>query len=155
MTKDKLRKKYIEKRIALSAQEVLQKSSAIFKNLQKIEKLHGIKSASVYIAFGNEVDTTSIVKKLNTDGVSVHVPKYLRGKWTLGKKGFDIAILPGVAFDTRGVRLGYGKGVYDKLLAKSRAIKIGLAYDFQITDKLPKEKHDLVMDYVVTEKRII
>ena len=54
-----------------------------------------------------------------------------------------------------GVRLGYGKGVFDRLLADSKALRVGLAYDFQIVDELPREKHDLVMDLVVTEKRII
>lgn len=67
----------------------------------------------------------------------------------------DVSILPGVAFDLQGVRLGYGKGVFDRLLAHSKAFKIGLAYDFQVVDELPKEEHDLVMDLVVTEKRII
>lgn len=67
----------------------------------------------------------------------------------------ETAIIPGVAFDKRGVRLGYGKGVFDKLLLNSKAFKIGLAYDFQIVDKLPKEAHDLIMDLIVTEKRVI
>ena len=53
------------------------------------------------------------------------------------------------------MRLGYGKGVFDKLLSKSKALRIGLAYDFQIVDEIPQEKHDLVMDLVVTEERVI
>ena len=66
----------------------------------------------------------------------------------------DVSIIPGVAFDKKGVRLGYGKGVFDRLLAKSQAFKIGLAYDFQIVDELPREKHDLVMDIVESEKKV-
>jgi len=53
------------------------------------------------------------------------------------------------------VRLGYGKGVYDRLLSKSNALKIGLSYDFQVLEKLPKEKHDLEIDILVTEARIL
>lgn len=88
------------------------------------------------------VDTPDVSKNaaLHTSGV---------------KLDLDVAIFPGVAFDQKGVRLGYGKGVFDKLLAKSKAFKIGLAYDFQIVDKLPKEEHDLAMDLVITEKRVI
>ena len=67
----------------------------------------------------------------------------------------DVAIIPGVAFDKKGTRLGYGKGVFDRLLAKSKDFRIGLAYEFQIVDTLPKENHDLVMDMVVTENRLI
>ena len=66
----------------------------------------------------------------------------------------EVAILPGLAFSKSGVRLGYGKGVFDRLLAKSKAIRIGLAYDFQLVDKIEKEKHDLLMDMVVTEKKV-
>jgi len=67
----------------------------------------------------------------------------------------EVAIIPGVAFDRRGVRLGYGKGVYDRLLSKSNALKIGLAYDFQVVDEIEKEEHDLLMDLIVTDKRVI
>ena len=77
------------------------------------------------------------------------------GTTTVDPQSIDVAVIPGVAFDKRGVRLGYGKGVFDRLFSKSKAFKIGLAYDFQIVEELPKEEHDLVMDLVVTEKRIV
>lgn len=67
----------------------------------------------------------------------------------------NAVIVPGVAFDIEGHRLGYGHGFYDKLLKRLRAVKIGLAYDFQIMDKLPRESHDEKMDIIVTEHRII
>lgn len=71
------------------------------------------------------------------------------------KLDLNVAIIPGIAFDQKGVRLGYGKGVFDRLLGNSKAIKIGLAYDFQIVDMLPKEAHDLAMDLVITEAGVI
>ena len=77
-----------------------------------------------------------------------------RGLDTIDPQKIDLAIVPGVVFSTDGVRLGYGKGVYDRLLKESGAIEIGLAYEFQIVNKLPKEKHDLLMDFVITEKKI-
>ena len=86
----------------------------------------------------------------NTPGV-----KSRRYSESTPEVSLDVAIIPGLAFDKRGVRLGYGKGVFDRLLAHSKAFKIGLAYDFQVVDKLPKETHDLVMDIVVTEKRFL
>lgn len=69
----------------------------------------------------------------------------------------DIAIVPGVAFDESCGRLGWGAGVYDKLLAshKIHALKLGLAFEIQIIDKVPIENSDVYMDAVVTEKRLI
>jgi 5-formyltetrahydrofolate cyclo-ligase len=64
----------------------------------------------------------------------------------------DMAIIPGLAFSIRGERLGYGKGVYDRLLFKLNAIKIGVCFDFQISRKLPVEQHDIPMDIIFTDK---
>jgi 5-formyltetrahydrofolate cyclo-ligase len=68
----------------------------------------------------------------------------------------DLALIPGVAFDTLGYRLGHGAGYYDKLLARMRpdAARVGLAFECQIVDELPIEPHDMPMDYVVTESTI-
>ncbi|MBI3341770.1 5-formyltetrahydrofolate cyclo-ligase, partial [Candidatus Curtissbacteria bacterium] len=66
----------------------------------------------------------------------------------------DVVAVPSLAFDIHGYRLGYGKGVYDQLLNGSKTIRVGLAYDFQIMDKLPNEPHDLRMNFVVTEKKV-
>ncbi|MFO7830425.1 MAG: 5-formyltetrahydrofolate cyclo-ligase [Desulfuromonadaceae bacterium] len=70
---------------------------------------------------------------------------------------FDIIIVPGVAFDRFGNRLGYGKGFYDRYLPQCRAqcVFIGLAYDFQLEDRLPCERHDVYLDYVITNKETV
>ncbi len=62
----------------------------------------------------------------------------------------DIIIVPAVAFDTNGNRLGRGKGYYDKLLGNSGALRIGIGYDFQILDILPTDNHDIRMNYIFT-----
>jgi len=67
----------------------------------------------------------------------------------------DLMVVPGVAFDRNGYRLGYGKGYYDRFLSEKQTFSIGLAYEFQILDKLPRGKHDRIMDAVATEDRII
>ncbi|GIM46319.1 5-formyltetrahydrofolate cyclo-ligase [Collibacillus ludicampi] len=65
----------------------------------------------------------------------------------------DLIFIPGVAFDRRGGRLGYGGGYYDRFLPQLRkdAVKIGLAYDLQIIDHVPAEPHDIILDGIVTE----
>jgi len=65
----------------------------------------------------------------------------------------DIVVVPAVAFDLQGHRLGYGKGYYDRFLKKTKAVKVGVAYDFQIVEKLPAEQHDIPVDLIITPAR--
>lgn len=79
-------------------------------------------------------------------------------------KGIDLLLIPGVAFDLQGNRLGYGKGFYDRLLrsyldALPRPQRSGniiaLAYEEQVVERIPSEAHDVRMDTIITDKRII
>ena len=69
----------------------------------------------------------------------------------------DLVIVPGIAFDKRGHRVGYGRGHYDRLLEKldKKIKKMALAFDFQLIDRVPEEKHDVPMDFIITENEII
>lgn len=68
----------------------------------------------------------------------------------------SLIIVPGVAFDPQGNRLGFGKGFYDRFLPRApQALKVALAYDFQLIHRLPREPWDIKMDYIITESRII
>ena len=67
----------------------------------------------------------------------------------------DLWIVPGVAFDTQGNRLGFGGGVFDRLMAGTKGIKVGLAFDFQVVDELPTDDTDQPVDIIITEKRTI
>ena len=70
--------------------------------------------------------------------------------------GNTVVFVPGVVFDKKGGRMGYGKGFYDRFLCKfPNAIKIGLAFAEQIAESgLPREEHDILMDYVITDERM-
>ncbi len=70
-------------------------------------------------------------------------------------KRLDLALVPGLAFDAQGHRLGRGKGHYDRLLAGFTRMKIGVAFDFQIVTEVPREPHDVALDAVVTPTRWI
>ena len=76
---------------------------------------------------------------------------------TIDIKNLDVVIVPAVAYDKNCYRLGYGGGFYDRFLENLRddAVTIGIAFDLQIFDKVPKEPHDAQLDYIVTESRII
>lgn len=180
MDKVALREEYLRLRRGLHKEEVLEKSSKICKKLLKLPILKTAKTVSAYLPINNEVETKQIIDSLIRGGKRVFVPQFANYEYRFSefkdwddlaqgplgilqpKKAsqisadkLDVAILPGVAFDKRRVRLGYGKGVFDQLLEGSKACRIGLAYYFQIVEKLPREKHDLTMDVIVTEGAII
>lgn len=71
-------------------------------------------------------------------------------------KDLDVVIVPAVAYDKNCYRLGYGGGFYDRFLEnlKKDTITIGIAFDLQVFDKIPKEPHDAQLDYVITESKI-
>lgn len=99
---------------------------------QEISSLDELKSARFGL-MEPEYDTERIV-----------APEYL-----------DLMMVPGVAFDRQGNRLGFGGGYYDRYLAHCDATSVGLAYGFQIVDDIPTEGHDVRMDGLVTENEAI
>ena len=67
----------------------------------------------------------------------------------------EMVVVPGVAYDMNGRRVGRGKGFYDRLLRDTHAIKIGIAYDFQIVDEIDNDEHDIDMDIILTDRRCV
>lgn len=174
--KEKIRKELLQKRKNLSTYEVLKRSNEIIKNLENLREFKEAEKIACYISFNNEVFTHGLIKKyikekkilvpvVNKERKEIELS--LLADWkdlSQGAYGIlepreklivndaDIIIVPGIAFDKRGNRIGYGEGYYDRLLSKLKAIKIALAYDFQVLEKLPEEEHDIKMDMIVTEK---
>jgi len=68
---------------------------------------------------------------------------------------FDLVLVPGVAFDLGGNRLGRGRGFYDRILAAASGVKCGVAYDFQLLDKIPMEAHDARVKFIFTPRRCV
>ncbi len=145
----------------------------------RLAAIKNAKTVLVYLPVNNEVNTYSIIDYLLRAHKTVVVPRFTDSNYYFGKlnnlnklelgpfnipqpkvfkridsKMIDVAIIPGVAFDQKGYRLGYGKGVFDRLLSDCDAIKIGLAFDFQIIGKVEGEAHDIKMDIVVCEKKV-
>lgn len=79
-----------------------------------------------------------------------------RGDRKIDPRQLDLIVVPGVAFDTQGGRLGHGKGFYDGLLCQVRAdaVLVGLAFECQLFPKIPMMPHDVYMNRVITEKAI-
>ena len=70
----------------------------------------------------------------------------------IAPEALDFVVVPGLAFDRSGRRLGHGKGYYDRLLARSPAVRAGLCYDAQVFPEVPAGPRDAVMDWLVTER---
>lgn len=69
--------------------------------------------------------------------------------------GFDLILVPGLAFDRSGGRLGRGRGYYDRFLAAASGLKAGVCFDDQLVGDVPREAHDVAMDVLVTPSGII
>jgi 5-formyltetrahydrofolate cyclo-ligase len=68
---------------------------------------------------------------------------------------FDLVLVPGMAFDLHGNRLGRGLGFYDRILTEASGIKCGVAYDFQLLETIPTEPHDAKVDFIFTPSRCV
>lgn len=178
--KDIIRNQMRARRRALSAEEIQVKSAAIHSALFSLDVFKKADTVMVYVSAFKEVDTHTIINYLAENGKKTVVPisntadhtitpSYIDGLHSL-KRGaygilepkeikyanhFDVILVPGVAFDEKCSRCGFGAGYYDRLLSKCCAVKIGLCYDFQIVKNLETDIHDIPMDIVISERRII
>jgi 5-formyltetrahydrofolate cyclo-ligase len=84
---------------------------------------------------------------------SIREPK--TGCAEIAMSRLDLILVPGVAFDLCGHRLGRGRGFYDRLLAETRGVKCGIAFEEQITGEVPMEAHDLQMNFILTPTRCV
>lgn len=181
--KNEIRRRLLNPRLNLSPGDMDQKSREITKKIiaggffsKTVNKI------AAYLPVKNEVNTSDIINFAIESEIEVYLPKYFAnsneyklarfeswegletGPYGIAQPASDetvdanevgLVFVPGVAFDKKGVRLGYGKGVYDRLFANSGATLVGLAYEFQVVGRLPRADHDLRMDLVGTEKRIL
>jgi 5-formyltetrahydrofolate cyclo-ligase len=94
------------------------------------------------------------LEQLEIDPWGLSSPPPGHSAWIEALETIDLVIVPGIAFDARGRRLGFGGGYYDRFLAGIRAPKIGLTYGCLMLDEVPHEAHDVAVDVVVTENAV-
>ena len=177
LSKQELRKIMLEQRRGLSQEKVASGGVCLLQTLLAEGHLTGVKTAFVYVGAKNEVSTLPLLSHLLKNGVRVCVPKTfsngymeawevkdLERDFSLGKFGIlepttgvvvpvneiELAIVPGVVFDKKGNRIGYGGGYYDRFLQTGNAMKkIGVCYDFQMADTLETESTDIPIDALI------
>ncbi len=201
--KNEIRNRILDRRNALSLEEMNEKSAAIFERLCTLRQYEHAKIVLAYMDYRNEVMTRGFIKRCGRDGKRVALPKVecrndfkalsdgdkqvfvltntlavyeineVEADTLPGFKGIlepksavlnrldpteiDLAVIPGVAFDYRRHRVGYGAGYYDRFLLKLRSdcVNVGVAYSLQLVERIPAGKHDLPMDIVVTEDKCV
>lgn len=153
---------------ALEVFERLEKSAA-FLMADKILMYHSLPDELPTIEFLNKWGSRKRFFLPRVNGVNLEILPYDQSRLELGSfqieepqgdeltdpSELELVIVPAVAFDRRGNRLGRGKGFYDRFLQSTKATKIGVGYDFQLFEELPAEEHDVPMDIIITQSEYI
>jgi 5-formyltetrahydrofolate cyclo-ligase len=182
--KSTLRRRLLAVRAALPKAERRAASAAACARLATLPEILGARRVAAYAAYATELDIDPFLRALLQQGVEVYLPwvdhddlglaqvrdldRDLAPGWRgvrepqAGRRhaedphGIDVAIVPGIAFDRRGNRLGHGGGHFDRLLAGLRdgVPRIGVGFEAQVVHAVPVEAHDRRLDAVVTESGV-
>jgi 5-formyltetrahydrofolate cyclo-ligase len=185
--KKELRRKIQEARDCLAVEERDKLSARVAANLWSLPDFANARDVLFFISFRSEVNTVPMIERAIADGKTTCLPSTdmesrgmiasrvldMEADLVLGNydipeprpeairpvaaEDIDVVIMPGVAFDSGGGRLGYGGGYYDRFLEKCRpdCRLIALAFELQIVREVPRARHDRLIHIIVTEERII
>lgn len=185
-SKSDLRKIILNKRNNMSIDLVREKSKIITEKLFLTEEYKKSKTVFIYMDFKNEVITTGLINQMLNENKHVVIPytdtvntviipveiKDIKNDLKDSSFGYrepiaekvkeveigkiDLIIVPGVVFDKRLNRIGFGKGYYDRILIRKRedTRAVAIAYEYQVFDEIPSEAHDIKMDMIITEENI-
>jgi 5-formyltetrahydrofolate cyclo-ligase len=173
--KNELRKRIAAQRTGFQPLEEL--SRAIVEKLQGLELFQQAKTIGAYMPLPDEVNVTPLFQcwehqfyipafdeSIGGYRLAQYTPELKKGKFGIpepakpvwaGPDELDLILVPGVAFDLTGERIGRGGGFYDRLLPQYRAVRVGIGFGFQTLEKLPTEPHDCRLDWLVTESGIL
>ena len=178
LAKNKMRELLVQRRRVMSAQDCQMYSQQILDQLEKMTCFCEAKTVLLYYPIQNEVDVLPLVKKYKHEktllfpvshrhGMTVHPyagnKNMHRGKFGIpepttpayeGK--IDLVIVPAVAFDAKGRRLGRGGGYYDRFIKKlTHAELVGVGYDFQLVEEVPAARHDQHVHRIILPSKTI
>ena len=184
-SKGEIRKRIVGRRDSLTREEIEAGSRAIFERLAGLEAILRASTLMVYLSFGSEVRTDELIRWGWGEGKTIAVPLCRPGKREIipcridgfdqletghygilepkaalcrpvGKGTIGVVVVPAVAFDKMGRRVGYGGGYYDRFLPEvPQAAKVGTAFACQIVPEVPSEAYDVPVDCIVTEEGTI
>ncbi len=177
--KESLRSRLLETRDNTSFDLLKIASANIQKKLKKIYAFKNAQKIGAYYPTGSEILTQDIIQELLSQGKEVFLPKVTGDAMEFRKiidfsslehgnfdimepkencpvdRNLDVILVPTVGIDPSGVRLGYGHGFYDKYLAENKITTISLVLEKQIIKRIPKSDHDILIDWIVTEYKMM
>ena len=172
--KNQMRELLTQKRRLLTKEQILEQSALIISQLEQLPCFQSAKTVLLYYPMHNEVNLLPLIKKYKKEKTFLFPvvqrtlmtacpyegnAKMHRGKYNIPEpttppyRGeIDLILVPGVAFDLQGNRLGRGGGYYDRFIKSQphTTTLVGVAYDFQLVDKVPANRHDQKMHHVIT-----
>ncbi len=183
-SKEALRGALIVARLRLSLDDRASMSHAVAVRVLALDAYRRARTLALYAPMGAEVDTAEIARAAAANGKRLTYPRLVEGGRALAfcacapealapgalrtrepppgapvvpPDELDLVLVPGVAFDAYGRRLGRGRGHYDATLAilPASAARVGLAFELQIVPAVPQESHDALLDAIVTESRVL
>ena len=178
LAKSKMRELLVQRRRVMSASDSQMYSQQILDQLEQMTCFREAKTVLLYYPIQNEVDVLPLVKKYKREktllfpvshrhGMTVHpyagTKNMHRGKFgipeptTPAYEGeIDLVIVPAVAFDAKGRRLGRGGGYYDRFIKKlTHTVLVGVGYDFQLIDEVPAARHDQHVHRIILPSKTI
>ena len=174
MDKNEIRRLVRNHKSLLSDSDRIAGARSVFDRLEKLAAFMMADNILMYNSLPDEVSTREFIDRWagrkrfflpRVNGVDLDVLPYDRARLHLGAfrieepdgdeitdvNTIDLVVVPAVAYDRQGNRVGRGKGYYDRLLSRIKAVKIGVGYDFQLFDSIDTEPHDIPVDIVITE----
>lgn len=159
----------------LTPEEKLRRSEAVMRHVEQLPEFRKARVVLMYWSMADEVQTHAFVERWHrektvllpcVDGDDLRLRQYTGPECLVAGEQFGIGeptgpewtdleaveliVVPGVAFDLRNNRMGRGRGFYDRLLKSTpRAVKVGVAYGFQLLDEIPVEAFDVPMNLVI------
>lgn len=176
MKKEDIRRRVRAQKSLLSEAEQQKAACEAFARLEQQMAFIMADNILLYHSLPDELSTHEFINKWHSrkhfflprvNGLNLEILPYERTRLHLGSfnieepdgdnltdiSDIEIVIVPAVAYDRHGNRVGRGKGYYDRLLADTKATKIGMAYDFQIFDEIDTDPFDIPVDIVITDRR--
>lgn len=183
--KKQMRETILALRDAMPAASRSDASRVIIEKICALPGYQSAQTVLAYSGFGSEIETQTLIERIITDGKIAVLPRVDRAmqslilhsvkgvgelvvsKWgireppadapVIGASGIEFILMPGVAFDRSGNRLGYGRGYYDKLLTSvdPALARVAAAFSCQIVVQVPVAPHDQKIDTVITENETI
>ncbi len=178
MNKESIRLRVKARKSLLDADERARAAAAVFDTLEHTAAFMMADRILMYHSLPDEVSTHEFIERWHdrkhfflprVNGVNLDILPYDRSRLHLGAfnieepdgddtadiNDIELIIVPGVAYDRRGNRIGRGKGYYDRLLRDTKALTIGVAYSCQMCDDIEPDPFDVPVHYVITDTEII